>query len=82
MDGEFLAELAEALASEIPNALPQIEAHLSNETFHDMCSEYQDCNRSLDYWKRLGNQERIKEYQALMNDLLAEVLQFLEEHPE
>lgn len=82
MDTQILGELARYLEPEVPDASEKINRFLSDETFYDMCSEYEECAKCLRHWARCPAKyaRRIEEYSELIRDLEQEILRFFQEH--
>ena len=61
------------------NALGKM--YRTNETFQDICRNYQECSEALVYWAKSEDDnapEREKEYAALLMELELEIARYLE----
>jgi hypothetical protein len=79
MDEQILAELAQDLEPQLPDALHRIKQLWHDDRFRDMCVEYEDgvnCLRRL----REGQSKRIDEVTKLIEDSEREILQYLQNH--
>ena len=82
MDTEILAELTRRLETEAPDAAQRINRSLDDDSFRDMCAEYEDCMNCLSRWRQSSakHEQRIEEYTQLIQDLEREILEYLREH--
>lgn len=51
-----------------------------NESFHEICLDYEQCRKTLLYWRTQDSEEaimRIAEYEDLLRSLELEILQYL-----
>jgi hypothetical protein len=70
------------------NRLPHYEVILKkhfigNSEFRSMCEDYRKCHDALIYWTLMKTRESVgprEEYVALLAELEAEIIQFLDEH--
>ncbi|MDJ0876491.1 MAG: hypothetical protein QNJ02_14560 [Desulfobacterales bacterium] len=54
----------------------------SNEAFHTLCDNYQQCSQALNYWTDARHPKaaaRHREYSDLLNELELEIIQFCSE---
>ncbi len=54
-----------------------------NENFQSMCKDYRQCREAFAYWSQpdiKNSLMRIKEYAALIEDLEAEIIRYLDEN--
>jgi hypothetical protein len=81
MDRRIMAELSIRLESELPDAGERISRRFGDETFHDMCSEYEQCVISLRRWSQAPAEHtaQIEEYSTLVAELHREILSYLQE---
>jgi hypothetical protein len=79
MDSKILAVLARKLEPRFPDARASIDRLLVNDTFRDMCSDYEECSKSFQHW---ADRDRLRagEYEQLLTDLLQEIASYLEDH--
>ena len=82
MKKQTLNELTQLYEPKVPDAAARINALSSDETFCDMCAEYEDCVRCLRSWAGTpaNCEDRILEYRELIADLEEEILQYLQEN--
>ena len=83
MDSQIASELARRLAPKLSNAGERIGQLSRDEAFRDMCSEYEQCTRSLQYWSESPAEsgERVEEYTGLLRGLEEEILRHLQDRP-
>ena len=75
---------------EVLKRFPAFEANIrklyrEDDTFRTICEDYAECSDALQRWSRLQSGEaavRKREYADLLQDLEAEILQYLGEHEE
>jgi hypothetical protein len=79
MDDQIIEELARRLEPEFPDAMQQIKRHQHDESFQDMCAEYEDGVKCLRGFGQ-NQRERIDEYTELIDDLQQEILCYLRDH--
>ena len=51
-----------------------------NDSFHEICLDYEQCRKTLRYWRTQDSEEakmRIAEYEDLLRSLELEILQYL-----
>ena len=82
MDRQILAVLARKLESQFPDARAAIDQLLVNETFRDMCADYEECSHTLEYWVESSacDSLRVQEYEQLLTDLFQEIACYLKDH--
>ena len=79
MDRQILEVLARRLETRFPDPRATIERLLVNETFRDICSDYEECSKSLRHWAEKDSL-RVREYEHLLTDLFQEIASYLENH--
>ena len=60
-----------------------MRCHREDETFKSMCRDFTKCCEALRRWTKSASEEspaRREEYEALMQDLEMEILQYLQKH--
>lgn len=74
-----------AVINRLPEHADVLQKHfLRNTEFQSMCGDYRKCHDALIYWAHLKNKESTgarEEYAALLAELEAEIIQFLDDHP-
>lgn len=82
VDRQIVRELIRHLEAQLPDAQERIIERLpGDENFREICLEYEDCAKSLAYWRssQQPNSDRVDEYAQLLQELEHEVLRLLQD---
>jgi hypothetical protein len=84
VDHHIATELILRLQAQLPDAQELIVERLPrDENFREICLEYEECAKSLAYWRSTQQRkDRVEEYAKLLQELELEILRLLQEKPD